>query len=150
MKNDLPAQMRDTFLRAFDFEQFTTEVGRMFASVPFDELAAMIGAVGKTPKAKSTTSTTSSKRFRTSTEEVAKQKQAALAAVSSFGNNGASKGDVMKKTGSKVDLGRALQLLAHEGKLRKTGDRRLTRYFVKLGSVPGTVKTMKKGKGKKS
>jgi hypothetical protein len=37
----------------------------------------------------------------------------------------------MKKSGSKVDLGRALTLLVKDGKLTMKGDRRLARYSVK-------------------
>ena len=37
----------------------------------------------------------------------------------------------MSKSGSKVDLGRALSLLVADGKLTKKGDRRMTRYWVK-------------------
>ena len=37
----------------------------------------------------------------------------------------------MSKSGSKVDLGRALSLLVADGKLIKKGDRRMTRYWVK-------------------
>ena len=44
---------------------------------------------------------------------------------------GFSKSDVMSKSGSKVDLGRALSLLVADGKLTKKGDRRMTRYWVK-------------------
>jgi hypothetical protein len=37
---------------------------------------------------------------------------------------------VMQKSGSKVDLGRALTLLVRNGKLTKKGDRRSARYSV--------------------
>ena len=72
----------------------------------------------------------SRRRRRASPDEVAKQKEAALAAAKGL-RPGFSKGDVMSKSGSKVDLGRALSLLVAEGKLTKKGDRRMTRYWVK-------------------
>ena len=70
------------------------------------------------------------RRRRASPDEVAKQKDVALAAAKSL-KAPFSKGDVMSKSGSKVDLGRALSLLVNEGKLIKKGDRRMTRYWVK-------------------
>ncbi|MET0591339.1 MAG: hypothetical protein ABW133_01480 [Polyangiaceae bacterium] len=70
------------------------------------------------------------RRRRASPDEVAKQKEAALAAAKGL-RPGFSKGDVMSKSGSKTDLGRALSLLVSEGKLTKKGDRRMTRYWVK-------------------
>jgi hypothetical protein len=70
------------------------------------------------------------RRRRASPDEVAKQKETALSAAKGL-RPGFSKGDVMSKSGSKVDLGRALSLLVAEGKLSKKGDRRMTRYWVK-------------------
>jgi hypothetical protein len=70
------------------------------------------------------------RRKRASPQEVKRQKDAALAAAKSL-KPGFSKGDVMKKSGSAVDLGRALSLLVADGKLSKKGDRRLARYWVK-------------------
>src|SRR6185369_2876044 len=70
------------------------------------------------------------RRHRASAEEVERQKEMALAAAKALKAN-FSKGDVMKKAGSDVDLGRALVLLVADGKLAKKGDRRLTRYWVK-------------------
>jgi len=70
------------------------------------------------------------RRRRASPEEVAKQKELALNTAKQL-KAGFSKGDVMNKSGSKVDLGRALSLLVIEGKLSKKGDRRMTRYWVK-------------------
>jgi hypothetical protein len=70
------------------------------------------------------------RRRRASPQEVKRQKDVALAAAKSL-KPGFSKGDVMKKSGSKVDLGRALSLLVADGKLSKKGDRRLARYWVK-------------------
>jgi hypothetical protein len=70
------------------------------------------------------------RRHRASPAEVAKQKETALAAAKTL-KPGFSKGDVMNKSGSKTDLGRALSLLVADGKLTKKGDRRMTRYWVK-------------------
>ena len=70
------------------------------------------------------------RRRRASPDEVAKQKDAAFIAAKSL-KPGFSKGDVMSKSGAKVDLGRALSLLVAEGKLTKKGDRRMTRYWVR-------------------
>lgn len=72
----------------------------------------------------------SGRRHRASAEEVQKQKDLALATAKQL-PAGFSKGDVMKKSGSKIDLGRALTLLVNDGKLTKKGDRRNTRYWVK-------------------
>src|SRR5260370_37238253 len=70
------------------------------------------------------------RRRRASPEEVNRQKEIALSAAKGL-KPGFSKGDVMSKSGSKVDLGRALSLLVTDGKLTKKGDRRMTRYWVK-------------------
>ncbi len=70
------------------------------------------------------------RRRSASPDEVAKQKETAYSAARGL-KPGFSKGDVMSKSGSKVDLGRALSLLVQEGKLTKKGDRRMTRYWVK-------------------
>lgn len=70
------------------------------------------------------------RRRRASPAEVAKQKETAFVAAKTL-KPGFSKGDVMTKSGSKTDLGRALSLLVNDGKLTKKGDRRMTRYWVK-------------------
>jgi hypothetical protein len=70
------------------------------------------------------------RRHRASPEEVAHQKEIALSTAKGL-KPGFSKGDVMNKSGSKLDLGRALSLLVADGKLVKKGDRRMTRYWVK-------------------
>ena len=70
------------------------------------------------------------RRRRSSPEEVQRQKEVALTAAKSL-KPGFSKGDVMKKSGGAVDLGRALTLLVADGQLSKKGDRRSTRYWVK-------------------
>jgi hypothetical protein len=69
-------------------------------------------------------------RRRSSAEEVQRLKDVALAAAKALAP-GFKKGDVMKKSGSSIDLGRALTLLVADGKLTKQGDRRRTRYWVK-------------------
>jgi hypothetical protein len=70
------------------------------------------------------------RRRRASPAEVEKQKETAFAAAKTLKSD-FSKGDVMNKSGSKIDLGRALSLLVADGKLTKKGDRRMTRYWVK-------------------
>jgi len=70
------------------------------------------------------------RRRRASPQEVAKQKETAFVAAKGL-KPGFSKSDVMNKSGSKTDLGRALSLLVADGKLTKKGDRRMTRYWVK-------------------
>jgi hypothetical protein len=78
--------------------------------------------VAKAPKA--------GRRRRASAQEVKAQKDLALATARQL-RPGFRKGDVMKRSGSKTDLGRALSLLVADGKLTKKGDRRLTRYWVR-------------------
>lgn len=75
-------------------------------------------------------STKAGRRKRASRGEVQQQKDIALAAAQQL-KPGFSKGEVMKKTRSAVNLGRALVLLVAEGKLTKKGTRRMTRYWVK-------------------
>jgi hypothetical protein len=70
------------------------------------------------------------RRLRATADQVQAQKDAALAVAETL-KPGFAKSDVMKKSGSKVDLGRALTLLVKDGKLTKKGDRRLARYSVK-------------------
>ena len=70
------------------------------------------------------------RRKRASAAEIEQQKAMALSTAKGL-KPGFSKGDIMRKSGSSVDLGRALTLLVADGKLTKKGDRRLTRYSVK-------------------
>ena len=70
------------------------------------------------------------RRHRATPQEVARQKDLALSTARQL-KPGFSKGAVTAKSGSKVDLGRALSLLVADGKLTKKGDRRLTRYWVR-------------------
>src|SRR5262245_47658393 len=88
------------------------------------------GRAALAPPASARRGATGRRRRRASPEEVARQKEVALAASKGL-KPGFSKGDVMAKSGSKVDLGRALSLLVADGKLTKKGDRRMTRYWVK-------------------
>jgi hypothetical protein len=88
------------------------------------------GRAALAPPASARRGATGRRRRRASPEEVARQKDVALAASKGL-KPGFSKGDVMSKSGSKVDLGRALSLLVADGKLTKKGDRRMTRYWVK-------------------
>jgi len=98
--------------------------GRAAKAVPVASAPAKAAAVPAKKPAKA------GKRHRASAAEVQAMKNTALATAKLL-QPGFSKGDVMKKSGSKVDLGRALTLLVEEGKLTKKGDRRLTRYTVK-------------------
>jgi hypothetical protein len=93
---------------------------------PAKGLAFTAKAAQPAPAAKPTKS---GKRYRASAEEVAAQKKVAYDTARML-KPGFAKGEVMKKSGSKVDLGRALSLLVVEGKLTKQGDRRKTRYWV--------------------
>jgi hypothetical protein len=74
--------------------------------------------------------TKAGRKKRASAEEVQQQKATALTAAKQL-KPGFSKGDVMKKSRSTVNLGRALALLVVEGKLTKKGDRRNMRYWLK-------------------
>jgi hypothetical protein len=73
---------------------------------------------------------TAGRRHRASAAEVQAQKKVALDTAKML-KPGFSKGEVMDRSGSKIDLGRALTLLVQEGKLRKQGERRMTRYWMK-------------------
>ena len=70
------------------------------------------------------------KRHRASADEVRRHKQLALATAKQM-PPGFSKAALMKRAGSKIDLGRPLSLHVDEGLLTKKGDRRSTRYWVK-------------------
>jgi hypothetical protein len=69
------------------------------------------------------------RRRRSTAQEVQELKDLALETARSL-SPGFRKGDVMKRSGSRIDLGRALSLLVKEGKLSKKGDRRKARYWV--------------------
>ena len=131
--------------------QFVSSILSAMQSAPLSELSEHVGRgasapsaaprgrrlPGRPPKAVAVVRTTQAakpaaggRRRRASPEEVQKQKDVALSAAKAL-KPGFSKGDVIRKAGSKADLGRALSLLVAEGKLVKKGDRRLTRYWVK-------------------
>jgi hypothetical protein len=128
-------------------EQFVSSVLSAMRSASLFELAEQGGAAGSAAALVSGTAVRRTgtpaksragaakpgggrRRKRASPQEVKRQKDAALAASKAL-KPGFSKGDVMRKSGSKVDLGRALSLLVADGKLSKKGDRRLARYWVK-------------------
>ncbi len=70
------------------------------------------------------------KRPRASAAEVKRYKDLAFATAKRM-PPGFSKGELMKRTGGKIDMGRYLTLLVDEGLLTRQGDRRSTRYWVK-------------------
>ena len=70
------------------------------------------------------------KRYRASAEEVKRYKDLAFATAKKM-PPGFSKGELMKRTGGKIEMGRYLTLLVEEGRLTRQGDRRSTRYWVK-------------------
>jgi hypothetical protein len=126
-------------------EQFVSSVLAAMQSASLFELAEQGGAAGSAaapasgirrsgpePKGRGSAARPGGgrRRKRASPQEVKRQKDAAFAAAKAL-KPGFSKGDVMRKSGSKVDLGRALSLLVADGKLSKKGDRRLARYWVK-------------------
>src|SRR5690348_1452569 len=63
------------------------------------------------------------KRHRSTAAEVQRQKDIALSAAKAL-SPGFRKGDVMRRSRSNVDLGRALSLLVRDGVLTRKGDRR--------------------------
>lgn len=70
------------------------------------------------------------RRRRATADEVQAQKDLTLNIAKKL-EPGFSKSDLMKKAGTKEDLGRALSLLVNEGRLTRKGERRLARYWVK-------------------
>lgn len=106
--------------------QATTGRGRPPASAAIS--AAPAAAARPAKRAASTKA--SSRRRRATADEVQELKDLTLATAKKL-EPGFSKSDVMKKAGSKEDLGRALSLLVTEGKLSRKGERRLARYWVK-------------------
>ncbi len=86
--------------------------------------------VSKPAPGQSSAARANGRRQRASTAEVERQKTVALSNAKAL-KPGFSKGDLMKRSGGAVDLGRALSLLVADGKLSKKGDRRSTRYWVK-------------------
>jgi hypothetical protein len=108
---------------------FVSSLLAAMRDAPLSELAGETVKVTKSPdiKTKSPDIKTKARRHRASAAQVKHQKDVALATAKSL-KGGFAKSDVMKKSGSKVDLGRALSLLVKEGKLTRKGDRRLARY----------------------
>ncbi len=70
------------------------------------------------------------RRPRASAEEVKRYKDLAFHTAKQM-PPGFSKGDLMKRTGGKVEMGRFLGLLVDEGLLVRKGERRAARYWVK-------------------
>ena len=69
-------------------------------------------------------------RHRASAEEVKRYKDLALSTAKQM-PPGFSKGDLMRRTGGKVDMGRFIGLLVDEGLLTRKGERRNARYWLK-------------------
>ena len=122
-------------------ETFVSAVLSALKSAPLSDLANEAGRTVSAAPAKPQANKTAQAaepvakpakrgRRRASAAQVQAQKDTALGAAKTL-KPGFAKSDVMKKSGSKVDLGRALSLLVDEGKLTKQGDRRKTRYWVK-------------------
>jgi hypothetical protein len=115
-------------------QQFLSSVLIAIRQASITELAEYRTADGLAPSRRGRAITPSGRRGgrrkRSSSEEIEQLKLRTLEAAKALKAN-FSKGDVMRKTGSSVDLGRALTLLVTEGKLRKQGERRLTRYSLK-------------------
>ncbi len=70
------------------------------------------------------------KRHRATADEVKRYKDLALSTAKQM-PAGFSKGELMKRAGGKVDMGRFLGLLVDEGVLTRKGERRSARYWVK-------------------
>jgi hypothetical protein len=116
-------------------EQFVTSVLEAMQSASLGDLAGQTGRAGRPAPAPKVSAATApigrrGRRHRATAAQVQKQKDTALAVAKTL-KPGFSKGDVMKKSGAKVDLGRALSVLVAAGKLSRKGDRRLARYWVK-------------------
>ena len=122
-------------------DQFVSAIMAAMRTAPLSDLAAQLGRASGPAAARRRAGRSAPdalpgrpagrrRRKRASAAQVQKQKDTALAAAKSL-KPGFAKSDVMKKTGSKVDLGRALSLLVADGKLTRKGDRRLARYWVK-------------------
>jgi hypothetical protein len=87
------------------------------------------GSVARRHTGSPIATTSKGRRRRSTAEEVQELKNLALETARSL-SPGFRKGDVMKQSRSRTDLGRALSLLVKEGKLSKKGDRRKARYWV--------------------
>jgi hypothetical protein len=133
--SDLRSQIQDVV------EQFVSSIYNVVRASSLSELVAESGAAprrgpGRPPKASipvvdgKPRPSAGGRRKRASSEEVERLKETVLVAAKQL-KPGFSKSDVMRKSRSKVDLGRALALVVADGKLTKKGDRRLTRYWMK-------------------
>jgi hypothetical protein len=127
--------------------QFTASVLDAMRGASLAELAGQAGPTGSRNATRARLSTRNARsgataspvesrivkggrKKRSSSDEVQKQKDTALAAAKQL-KPGFSKSDVMKKARSPIDLGRALALLVVDGELTKKGERRKTRYWVR-------------------
>jgi hypothetical protein len=134
--SDLRSQLQDVV------EQFVSSIYNVVRGSSLSELVAESGGAprrgpGRPPKAslavvdgKPRPAGGGGRRKRASSEEVERLKELVLGTAKQL-KPGFSKSDVMKKSRSKVDLGRALALVVSDGRLTKKGDRRLTRYWLK-------------------
>lgn len=131
--SDLRSQIQDVV------EQFVSSIYDVVRASSLSELVAEAGGPsrrgpGRPPKVALVPvdgrARPGGRRKRASSEEVERLKETVVAAAKQL-KPGFSKSDVMKKSRSKVDLGRALALVVADGKLIKKGDRRLTRYWLK-------------------
>jgi hypothetical protein len=111
-------------------DDFVSSVLRAIESGSLAEFAAESGR-GRTRRAgrRAGRDVPAGRRRRSTADEVQQLKDLALETARAL-SPGFRKGDVMKRSGSRVDLGRALSLLVKEGKLSKKGDRRKARYWV--------------------
>lgn len=132
--SDLRSQLQDVV------EQFVSSIYNVVRGSSLSELVAESGGAprrgpGRPPKASlavvdGKARAAGGRRKRASSEEVERLKELVLGTAKQL-KPGFSKSDVMKKSRSKVDLGRALALVVSDGRLTKKGDRRLTRYWLK-------------------
>jgi hypothetical protein len=135
--SDLRSQLQDVV------EQFVSSIYNVVRGSSLSELVAESGSAprrgpGRPPKASLAVVDGKARpagggggrRKRASSEEVERLKELVLGTAKQL-KPGFSKSDVMKKSRSKVDLGRALALVVSDGRLTKKGDRRLTRYWLK-------------------
>jgi len=132
--SDLRSQLQDVV------EQFVSSIYDVVRASSLSELVAESGSgprrgPGRPPKVSlaaidGKVRPAGGRRKRASSEEVERLKELVVATAKQL-KPGFSKSDVMKRSRSKVDLGRALALVVADGKLSKKGDRRLTRYWLK-------------------
>lgn len=122
-----------TAVRSASLQDLAAETERVAAPAPAAPRPRTPAAAAPAPAAAprvTKRATAKGRRRRATADEVQAQKDRALEAANKL-EPGFSKSDLMKKTGSKEDLGRALSLLVNEGLLIRRGERRLARYWVK-------------------